>query len=362
MPESKPPLIALSSEIGRGHPQYLDSVLEFLPDVPRMKASGWGWSLARRIYWTGAKGGVFTASYNWIRERSRPSRLQLALLDSGLRRRFAGYRGILLVDHPLLAHLLAPVCRLAYLHGEVAAPPICAVPSVWRIFVPLEFTARCLEALGVERKALYVTGLIIEPQLVEVAELLFEKRLSRLKSNQSLTIGFFTSGAYPAPHIRQIVLAARSAVASGHQLIVFCGTNRKRAQTIGKHLPTGSKVIISTSRQEETKLTVELFSQLDVMVAASHERTNWAVGLGLPLFALLPHIGPFAPLNFEFAYNQGVCLPLNDATNFGAMLDALGKEGRLTEMAGAGCPNRAITGAKTIAEFLLSCNHNLSET
>jgi hypothetical protein len=93
------------------------------------------------------------------------------------------------------------------------------------------------------------------------------------------------------------------------------------------------------------------------MVAAAHERTNWAVGLGLPMFALLPNIGPFARGNFEFASEQGVCLPLADvaaALGLADTIAALRHSGRLAEMARNGWGRHAISGADTTARALLA--------
>ena len=93
------------------------------------------------------------------------------------------------------------------------------------------------------------------------------------------------------------------------------------------------------------------------MVAAAHERTNWAVGLGLPMFALLPHIGPFARENFEFAATQGVCLPLTtqrDAAALGSALDAMHRDGGLSAMSRAGWGKHAINGAAVTARILAS--------
>ncbi|MEO0079524.1 MAG: hypothetical protein ABIK44_02450 [candidate division WOR-3 bacterium] len=345
--------IAISSEIGRGHPSYLDSVLEHLGNLPRLSAHGPGWTLARLLYRAGGLGGGFTSLYNRLRQEGCPARFQLALLDSGLRRRFAGFSGTLLVDHPLLAHLLSPVCRVAYIHGEIAAPPFCAVPTAWRTFVPLNSTAARLIASGIRPETICVTGLVIEPALVAQAEPAFISRLERLSSPEScLTVAFFTSGAYPRAHIRQIIRAARSLSAAGHRAIIFCGTNRTIGKAIASRLPGNCQVEISESRRSENRRTAELFPRFDLMVAASHERTNWAVGLGLPMFALLPHIGPFAQENFNFANTQGVCLPISDAQNFGSTIQTLLRNGRLAEMARSGWGRYPINGARVIAERL----------
>ena len=94
------------------------------------------------------------------------------MLGHNLRERFAGYNGVCLVDHPLLAHILAPVCRVAYIHGEIAAPGVSAVPDAWRTFVPLEATRQKLLAVGCEPSAVVVTGLLVEPDLVAAADAL----------------------------------------------------------------------------------------------------------------------------------------------------------------------------------------------
>jgi len=116
-------------------------------------------------------------------------------------------------------------------------------------------------------------------------------------------------------------------------------------------------VVSARGRNDETRRTAELLPSIDVMVAAAHERTNWAVGLGLPMFALLPHIGPFARENFEFAATQGVCLPLTtqrDAAALGSALDALHRDGGLSAMSRAGWGKHAINGAAVTARILAS--------
>ncbi len=346
------PLIALSAGIGRGHPQYLDAVLYHLPDTPCLLASGPGWRLARWIYHLGATGGLITTIYNRTRNRA-PGPMEVNLLKFPLTRWFKNYPGIVLVDHPLLAHTLASICRVAYLHAEIGVPAGSAIPDAWCTFVPLNTTARQLQHLGLKPERIIVTGLVIETQLLPVAATAFNSRYQRLSTAQPLTIAFFISGAYPTPHIRQTVIAIRSALNAGHKVVIFPGTGEKKAQKIIAQLPPDIITITASSRREETEKTAELFPQLDIMVAAAHERTNWAVGLGLPMFALLPHIGPFAPLNYEFATRQGVCLPLTEPEKFGATLNRLRKEGKLNQMASAGWEEYPITGARIAADYIV---------
>jgi hypothetical protein len=285
------------------------------------------------------------------------------MLGRSLRERFAGYEGICLVDHPLLAHILAPVCRVAYIHGEIAAPGLSAVPSAWRTFVPLESTREKLLAVGCQPSAVTVTGLLVEPDLVAAAEASYQARFPRLESDRPLVVGLFLSGARPRPHTSRLMACVESLARSGHRSVVFPGTEESGAAAMRSELgrrgvPDDAVHVVSArGRNDETRRTAELLPSLDVMVAAAHERTNWAVGLGLPMFALLPHIGPFARENFEFAANQGVCLPLAssaDAAALGSTLDALRRSGRLAEMARNGWGRHAITGAATAARAILA--------
>jgi hypothetical protein len=106
-----------------------------------------------------------------------------------------------------------------------------------------------------------------------------------------------------------------------------------------------------------TTAVAGVFPNLDVLVCAAHERTNWAVGLGLPMFTLLPNIGPFAAGNYAFASEQGVCLPLEgtaDAARLGDTIADLRRTGRLVEMARSGWGRHAITGAVAAARVLAS--------
>jgi hypothetical protein len=379
-----PPLVSVCSEIGRGHPSYLDSVLAALARLPGLGhnpqsakdcgcvprhtvpelcagTSGLAWKLAGTAYRFGAWGGVATWLYNHLRSPDAgPSGLQLSLLGSDLRRQFAGYSGICLVDHPLLAHILAPVCRVAYVHGEIAAPGVSAVPGAWRTLVPLESTAARLQTLGISRDALCVTGLLVEPELVAVAETSYQARLRRLDSDRPLMVGLFLSGARPRPHANSMLTCVESLARSGHSSVLLWGAGMMRAAKVRFELgrrgvpDAAARVVWSRSRQDETTRTAELLPSLDVMVAAAHERTNWALGLGLPMFALLPHIGPFAPENFQFAAQQGVCLPLGpvEARTLGPTLDTLRRDGRLTQMARAGWGRHAVTGAHEAARTL----------
>lgn len=372
------PLTALSSEIGRGHPAYLDSVLVAYarlraadarlpePQVLALPAICSGieartWRLVESAYRFGSRGGVATWLYHRLRRPdARPSRADLNLLGAGLRERFAGYSGVCLVDHPLLAWILRGTCRVAYLHAEIAAPGSAAVPGCARVYVPLAATADRLAAAGVEREALRVTGLVIEPELLDRAESAFAARIERLAGTGPLTIGFFTSGARPRPHLELTFAGIRSCLVAGQRPVLFWGTGLIAAAEARLALrqrgiaDDAVEVGWGRTRRDETSRTAERFPGLDVMIAAAHERTGWACGLGIPFFPLCPCIGPCANENLDFAVRLGVADPISDlaaAAAIGERLAALRADGRLFQMAraGRGLPT---AGAETIARDL----------
>ena len=98
-----------------------------------------------------------------------------------------------------------------------------------------------------------------------------------------------------------------------------------------------------------------IFPFFDFFVAPSHERTNWALGLGLPLFIVGPCIGPFAPLNQAKLLDVGVAKVIDSseqAVRFGDDLTDLMRSGQLAAMANAGWGKQSIDGFAKIAEFL----------
>ena len=352
------------SEDARCRPRFRGHVPRLTVHEVCTGTSGLAWRLARLGYHLGSRGGAATWLYNHLRSPdARPSEFQLSLLGSGLRQTFAGYEGICIVDHPLLAQILAPVCRVAYLHCEIAAPRLSAVPAAWRTFVPLESTRQKLIAVGGQPSAVCVTGLAVEPELVDVAQSAYENRIRRIASDQPLTVGFFASGAEPRPHASNIIAGAVSVTRGGNKAIVSWGTGMLKAARVQLALRKGGaveescRVIWARDRQASTTAVAGVFPEIDVVVSAAHERTNWAVGLGLPMFALLPNIGPFAAANLTFAVEQETCLPLAttaDAVRLSDRIAELRKTGRLADMAEKSWGRHAVDGAAKIARSLLS--------
>ncbi len=209
-----------------------------------------------------------------------------------------------------------------------------------------------------------MTGLLIEPELVKDAKKNFDLRISRLKSNEPLTVAFFTSQAYPKPHITKIISAVESVVIRGMKAIIFTGTDQNKANQIKQKVeliksrnPHDIKVIMSKTREEENRQTAELMDIINIIVAASHERTICAVGLGLPIFVLYPLIGTYARDNYEFALNQRVSCQIKsieDAKTLGDILIQMRKDNTLIKMVQNGFLIYHLDGAQVIAEYLIN--------
>ena len=382
-------IIAIYTNIGRGHPNYLDNLLSVLQkrgenlssQTVFQKSKGLSllsWKLVAGLYVLGGKGGITTKLYNRLRQRqTEPSgdSILIKLLGRDLKGAYHDFKGICLVEHPIVARILADVCRTWYIHGEIAAPPECAIKGIEKIFVPLEETKDRLVSFGVDPNAIVVTELMIEPGLVESAEKSFEDRLKRIESNEHLTVGFFTSGAYPKEHMKKILWGARSVIDQKMRAIIFAGTRPKKFEWFKKQMKNwGVEIVVDRgegsekeasgnvllvtrkTRQADTQRAVELLPQIDVFVSASHERTNWAVGLGIPMFVLFPLIGTFASLNFEFAQRQKTAYPLDSlekAKDLGKTIIELRQNGQLTQMAQNGFGVHKINGVHEATSPLL---------
>jgi hypothetical protein len=378
-------IIAIYTNIGRGHPNYLDSLLSVLQKRGQnlssqtvfQKSKGLSllsWKLVAGLYVLGGRGGIVTKLYNRLRQRqTEPSAdsTLIKLLGRDLKKAYHDFKGICLEEHPIVARILANVCRTWYVHGEIAAPLECAIRGVEKIFVPLEETKDRLISCGADPKTIIVTGLLIEPGLVDSAEKSFQDRLKRIESNETLTVGFFTSGAYPKEHMKKIVWGAKSVIDQKMRAVIFAGTRIKKFEWFKKQMKNwgvnviedrgeGSEkeaignvlLVTRKTRQDDTQRAVELLPKIDVFVSASHERTNWAVGLGLPMFVLFPLIGTFASLNFEFAQRQKTAYPLDSlekAKNLGKIITELRQNGQLTQMAQNGFGVHKINGVREAA-------------
>ncbi len=337
-----------------------------------------GWKLARWLYSRGASGGLIGRLYRTLRaERNynNPS-LFLSVLSRSIRQAFSQQDGFVVVAHPILVAGLRGVTDLSYQHGELVAPGESLVKGASRVFVPTGQVADSFIRAGYRPDQVIVTGLCIEPSLVKQAENVFKTRVDRINRREPLTGLFVSSGAEPPRHVNLIIAAATSAVESGNRLIVICRRNGRLMQKATAAfidrgidcavidstdvLPTElPQVVIAShqSRREETIFTSRLFPYYDYFVAPSHERTNWALGLGLPMFVIGPCIGPFAPKNRQLLLDHRVAVPIDSIAEgqvFGATLRDMRQTGHLSEMAFEGWCKFPIDGFDKIADFLVA--------
>jgi hypothetical protein len=369
-------------EIGRGHPFYLDGIIDALGkdgvnetafqirDLFSLSRgiSLAGWKAVRRLYRFGARGGFISAFYNSFRKRQKIERgdLSISILGRDIQKYFSKHNMPIIVSHPMLVPILADIAPVYYQHGELACPEEAAVISAEKIFVPTEWTADCLFNFGVPREKIIVTGLCIEDNLIKQAETCFLARRQRYQSNIPLTAAFYSSGAEPPHHVRAIIAAAQSLSKSGYKSIIFCRREGRLAAC--SHRIKGAVQYISSSpndkiiivefanREEESDLTAKLFPQFDILIAPAHERSNWAAGLGLPIFVLGPDIGTFAPINHWFLLEQGVAFDLHNsqqADELGTVLDKLRQSGDLSNAAQRGFGRYRTDGFMTIKNYFI---------
>jgi hypothetical protein len=337
-----------------------------------------GWKAARWLYRAGSSNAAVSRIYERIRRHNdynRPSRAQ-KLLGRQLKASFGLESSSLLVSHPALVGILAGRPNLIYQHGELVAPRESLVQGASLVCVPTELVAEQFRSVGYLSDQILVTGLCIEPELVKIAEDTFWARRIRLESSEPFCGAFFSSGAEPSAHVHALVYAALSVVRSGGKAIIFAVEGGKLAgetkaafarcrqalHTISAESPIPaefSKAVLMTfrTRREENILTSLAFAQFDYFVAPTHERVNWAMGLGLPMFALTPAIGPYAPLNLELIERSDVAVRLGDgreSSQFASALESVRASGQLIRMANQGWGKRPINGFDTIAGHLIT--------
>jgi len=364
----------LYTNIGRGHPFYLDGILEALVrkgDIGLVRGetdvfevsrgiSRFTWQVARWIYQKGSSPGIAAVLYKKLRSNAdynRPGAI-LRLMGRDIQSRFLQDSNPIVVAHPILVAILKNKKGLIYQHGEVVTPKEAVVMGASKVLVPTNRTANLFLDSGYDSNDVMVTGLCIELSLVRQAGDAFPARLKRIGVDDRLVGAFFSSGAEPRQHIEKLVRAASSAVTQGGRVVVFTQRNgvlsrmaAKRFLSAGiEHANINARefvpvdlppalIVQCASRREENGFMAQLFPAFDYFVAPSHERTNWALGLGLPMFVVSPQIGPFAPLNNELLVRAGVAeqIDSNSAANaFGERLNNLRATGKLAKMAKAG--------------------------
>ncbi|UCG60320.1 MAG: hypothetical protein JSV52_08265 [Candidatus Zixiibacteriota bacterium] len=379
------------TDIGRGHPFYLDGIKEALI---REKSLGlvrgqssvfelsrglslMAWKLVRKTYRLGASDGLMGGVYSRLRhgaDYNKPSRT-LDILGSAIHRECRKLEGPIVVAHPILVAVLKDRPGLIYQHGELAAPKEAVVKGAEYVFVPTEQAAEPFLSSGYSRDQVFVTGLCIEAGLVRQAEGVYASRLRRINGQEPLTGAFFSSGAEPRTHVEKLVNAAGHAIASSGRVIIFAFRNGlfqkrlvealERWQTdfavidssdyIPSDLPS-ALVVTYSNRRELDVFTDRLFGLFDYFVAPSHERTNWALGLGLPMFVVEPAYGPFAPINASILYESEVARSVDERgdSGFGKLLKDLRQHGYLSEMSENGWKKHCINGFRSAAKFFIN--------
>jgi len=370
----------ISTEIGRGHPSYLDGTIETLgkdfPDIAFCADDVFSvshgvarrsWGLIRRLYRFGARGGAITAIYSRLRRGTREGRL-IRILGRDLKRRLGTFSGPVVVAHPILARMLKNEYCVVYQHGELAVPEDAVVPGCHKILAPLREAADRFTRSGLREDDILVTGQCIEIDLVRKSEDAYRKRLARIGGERPLTAALFSSGAYPRDHLRLLLQAAKSLTTRGHKVYAFLGQSpteaagfMKRLDKMGVRYGTGIDereplaVIVSRNRVEENTAFASVFESVDFFVAPAHERTNWSVGLGLPQILLTPHIGSYAPLNAQIALERGTAVEWkggDETGDAGDLVSDLRAAGKLTEMATNGFGRTDIDGFERSASFI----------
>ncbi|UCC45264.1 MAG: hypothetical protein JSU65_04925 [Candidatus Zixiibacteriota bacterium] len=387
---TKPTISILYTNIGRGHPFYLDGIVEtmarsgeggFVMDktdvfaVSRGPAAA-GWRLAHWLYHRGSSGGLTGSVYGLVRSNTdynRPS-LMLRIMGRDIVSKYRDLADPLLVAHPSLVGMLAGRPNLIYQHGELVAPRESIVKGAATVIVPTSEVASVFGEAGYDRDAILVSGLCIEPALIGQADDAYRLRMERYSKGQGLTGAFFSSGAEPAMHVERLVTASLSHLRCRGKVVIFAGRGgrldaavRRRYRGEGEDLvilnslseipsePPEAALVDYDSRRVEEQFCSRLFANLDFCVAPSHERSNWALGLGMPMFILMPTIGPFAPLNCRLLRDKGVAEIIDSddsARSFGEMIIEFARDGSLAGMASAGWGKYSIDGFERIVQHI----------
>lgn len=346
----------LGSGIGRGHAFYLDGLEQALaataggPAVARTDvfavsrgASRLAWDAAHAAYRLAGRGGLVAAAYGLLRgdsDYNRPS-LALRILGRDLGRWWSAQRGLLVVDHPATVGALAANGTrddVWYMHGEMVAPPEAIVRGATCVLVPLEETAEAFVRGGVPRERVLVTGVCVDRALVGGAAEWTAARRARLGGDGPLTVAFFSSGAEPAAHVATLAAGACALARDGrHRALVFAARGGRLAAAV-RHAAGGGavpEVVTFGDRADLDRRTAEAFPAIDVVASPPHERSNWAVALGVPFLLVGPDLGPFAPRNRALLRARKVAVEMESklrALALPARLDHLRRDGELLAM------------------------------
>ncbi|MCP4705405.1 MAG: hypothetical protein GY865_12450 [candidate division Zixibacteria bacterium] len=380
----------LYTNIGRGHPFYLDGICDEISRNHSDKidlniinvfdlSSGlslWLWELIQFMYKRGSQGGLEGIFYSILRKYKKTSDFGYIekILARGIRDYIKKNNHPTLVAHPMLIPMISDLTDVFYQHGELVVPDAVVVNDVTSIFVPSDNAKDKFLNKGINEKNIITTGLCIEKKLKENAEKYYDQRLVRLKAKDDLIGAFFSSGAEPIVHINIIVKMLTSMDKSGHKAILFFksgGNIEKIVMKIFEPAKINTESAINDvsaifknknilmikyyGREGENQIVEHLFEHFDYFVAPSHERTNWALGLGIPMFILHPLIGPFSPLNRDLLIKNNVAneaQSIEKALYFSTKLKQLSENGYLVSMAQNGFGKYSLDGFSQICESI----------
>ena len=333
------------------------------------------WKLIKYLYKAGAQNNSLGKLYGYLRKNTdynQPSFL-IDLLGRKIKKKYLNNTDALIVAHPLLVAILKQKSDLYYQHGELIAPDESIVHGADFVFVPTQKVAERFYKFYSDKQVI-VTSLCIEPSIAQIAKDCYHQRLARYENSAFLCGGYFSSGAEPEEHLDKLIGTFLSTVKAGHKAIAFVRQHGKFYTKISKllaeqnivfhhftisdavplQLPSVS-VVIFKNRREENILSTRFFRFLDYFVSPSHERTNWAAGLGLPIFVTDPPIGPFSPLNRKFILDNNIGNVIVDkleTESFSEKLIHLKQSGQLAAYAENGFGKYEINGFKNIVEFI----------
>lgn len=379
----------LYTDIGRGHPFYLDGIVEELHRNGGTNSvyvntsvfdlsSGLNlktWQLVRALYMQGGRDNLISKVYKRLRKNNNyeDDSLALRLLGRDIKKILLYDYSQLVVAHPILVSILRNRKKLYYQHGELIAPQETVTSGAEFVFVPTEDVAEIFLS-RYQKEQIIVTGLCIEPSIARIAKNVYQARLQRLESDSSLVGCFISSGAEPERHVNLIIGALLSHLNQHGRAVLFVKKDGRLSQKMNTHLHSLEvayckinsldaipdelpplTIVEFRNRKEENRLTSYFFHSFDFFVSPSHERSNWAVGLGLPMYITSPSIGPYAPLNEKFLLKSKTASLINDisdAKRFAFRLKKMHIEGILKQQSHNGWDRYPIDGFQEIVSFL----------
>ena len=173
----------LYTNIGRGHPFYLDGIVELAGESEKFELSisdvfessrdisNLGWRLARSLYKSGSTDSIIGQMYNTLRGSTDFTKASTMtnIMGRDIEKKYHGESAPLIVAHPILVGMLSGRKNLLYQHGELAVPKQAIVAGAEFVFVPTDKAAEPFISSGYSSSNLIVTGLCIEPCIVKRA-------------------------------------------------------------------------------------------------------------------------------------------------------------------------------------------------